>query len=342
MRFDIEDWVSRMLPDLNVNATGQAVGECPFCGKQGRFYVAVTGGKIGSYICFKCDERGRNPVGLIAHVEGLSRGEAQRLMMKDAELFRRRQETAESLVDRIRATRGLDAEAEPELVDFDLPEGFIPVFKEGRKPRWKFPVYLKERGVTKAAAREWGLGWCRSGVYAERLVVPVNCPNGRSFTARDMSGDQEPKYRNPAGADHSRLLLGWDHVKLSSDIAIVEGPLDVIKAWQAGIPVIGLMGKNLSPHQLALLMKKPPDCSITVMLDPEEVEAPYDIAADLSTYFEHVAIARLPDGKDPGNADPVELKQVYGDAKKHTGRSTSKLEHMLGASRKKMEGFYQS
>lgn len=341
MKFDIEEWIERSLPDLRINASGQAVGECPFCGKAGRFYCAVTGGKIGSYICFKCEEKGRNPSGLIAHVEGITRGEAMQLLMKGAELFRRRQETPQSLLNKIRATRGLEEMPDGELVDFGVPEYFTPIYSDKRKNPWRFPAYLKERKVKRETAKEWGLGYCTKGYFGGRLVVPVSCPGGRSFTARDMSGELEPKYMNPQGADHSRLLLGWDKVKITSDIAIVEGPLDVIKAWQAGIPALALMGKNMSPDQAAMLRMKAADCAITLMLDPEEVDAPQDIAGLLSTYFAHVSIATMPAGEDPGSLPPKRLRLAYRNAKKWTGRSTSRLDALLSSSRKNLESMYQ-
>lgn len=340
MIFDLEDWVSRYLPDLRVNSTGQAVGACPFCEKSDRFYLAVTGGKIGHYICHKCGERGRTPVYLIAHVEGITKREAMQRLMKAADMFRRREGTPADLLTALRTARGLDP-VEDDPVDFELPPQFIPIFDAKRKKKWKFPVYLKERGVKRETAKAWGLGFTRTGRYAGRLIIPVECPNGRSWTGRDMTGEQEPKYINPFGADHSRLLLGWDHTRLGEDICLVEGPLDAIKAWQAGVPALALMGKSISNEQAALLHTKPADAAITIMLDPEEAVAPYDVAAQLITHFNNVHIAKLPDGEDPGSTTPEVLLHAYKKADKYRGRTTSKLTAMLSASRKKLEEFYQ-
>lgn len=335
MKFDIQRWADIHMSGLRLTTTGQLAGECPWCGGD-RFYLAVEGEKAGRYICHQCDERGRNPVGLIAHVEGLTRGEAMKLMLREAGLFRRREQTPASLLETIRDARGLDVE-EARAVDFDLPRGFVPIYHEKRKKQWKFPKYLKERGVKRETAKAWGLGYCSRGRYSGRLVIPVGCPNGRSWTARDMTGKQEPRYMNPPGADHSRLLLGWNHVRLTEDAALVEGPLDAVKAWQAGVPAYALMGKHLSSEQAALLFQKPRDCSIVVMLDPEEAAAPYDVAANLISHFECVCIARLPDGEDPGSAKPFQIRTAYENAPKHTGRSNKKLVSMLETSRQRIE-----
>lgn len=338
MKFDIENWAEINLGKTKRTSTGQLNGECPWCGGD-RFYLAIAGERAGMYICHQCEEKGRNPIGLIAQVEGISRGEAMRKMFREAALFRRREQKPEDLLETIVSHRGKEL-PEKSNVDFALPKGFVPIYSE-KTGKWRFPVYLKERGVTRDTAKEWHMGYCPRGRYAGRLIIPLACPNGRSWTARDMTGKQEPRYMNPEGADHSRLLMGWDHVRLTEDSAIVEGPLDAVKAWQAGIPAYSLMGKHMSSEQAALLFRKPDDCSIVIMLDPEEAEAPYAVAAGLVGHFRNIYIARLPMGEDPGSATKAQVKAAYDDATKYRGRDNNKLLVMLGSSRQRMEKFPQ-
>lgn len=333
MKFDIESWVKENIHGAKLNSTGQLVGECPWCGKPGRFYVDA---EKGHYICFKCEEAGRHLVGLLAHVEGISRGEAMRYIMRNAVEFRRK-ETPQSLLERIQAMSGTIPK-ELEDVDVPLPKEYIPVYKDGK---WKYPTYLKKRGITKETARKWSIGWCRSGRYAGRIVIPIECPNGRSFTARDTTGQQMPRYLNPKGANHGKLLLGWQHHNIQGDVAIVEGPLDAIKMWQHGIPSLAVMGKVLHPEQLSLLMMKPSGASITIILDPEEHEAPYDMAEQLACRFENIFIGTLPDGVDPGDTKQEQARVAYDGAKRYTGEKIGKLTSLVSASRKKLEKIYQ-
>jgi hypothetical protein len=274
-------------------------------------------------------------IGLIAHVEGISKGEAQRYIMRHEVEFRRK-ETPQTLVEKILALR--DGETPEDEVDFPLPKEYIPVYKDGR---WRMPVYLKERRIKKATAREWGIGWCRKGRYGGRIIIPVECPNGRSFTARDTTGEQQPKYLNPKGADHGRLLLGWKQTSIEGDLAICEGPLDAIKLWQHGIPALALMGKVLHPEQLAMLMLKPVDAAVTVMLDPEESEAPYKVAEQLMCRFDNVSIAWLPQGIDPGASTRKQAWEAYDNAVQYTGDRSGRLSAIVGASKKKLEKIYQ-
>jgi DNA primase len=333
MKFDIEGWCKDNVDGARMTSTGQIVGVCPWCNKDGHFYVDA---EKGHYICFKCEQRGRFMIGLIAQVEGVSTSEARRIIMRSEVEFRRK-ETPQSLMQKVLALRG-ETESGPPKVDFPLPDEFIPVYKNGH---WMFPKYLKERRIKKAAAREWGMGWCDRGRYAGRVVIPVECPNGRSFTARDATGKQQPRYLNPKGADHGRLLLGWNHHSIEGDVCIVEGPIDAIKMWQHGIPALALMGKVLHPEQLALLMLKPADAAITVMLDPEEAKAPYDAAQQLMCRFDNVSIAKLPMGVDPGSSTKQQAFQAYNNAVRYTGERLSRLSAAIQSSQKKLEKIFQ-
>ena len=333
MKFDIEGWCKDNIDRARLNSSGQIVGTCPWCGKSDRFYVDA---EKGHYICFKCEQAGRFMIGLISQVEGITRGEAQRLIMRSEVEFRRK-ETPQTLIEKILALRGEGPGAEPP-VDYSLPDEFIPVYKDGL---WSFPLYLKDRRVKKVTAREWNIGWARRGRYAGRIIIPVECPNGHSYTARDTTGEQQPRYLNPKGADHGRLLLGWNHQQVEGDVCIVEGPLDAIKMWQHGIPTVALMGKVLHPEQLAMLLLKPSDAAITVMLDPEEAVAPYKVAEQLMCRFDNVSIATLPMGVDPGSSTREQAWEAYNNAVRFRGERTGKLSAIVGASRKKLEKIYQ-
>jgi len=101
------------------------------------------------------------------------------------------------------------------------------------------------------------------------------------------------------------------------------------------------MGKVLHPEQLAMLIMKPSDAAITVMLDPEEAEAPYKVAEQLLCRFDHVSIARLPMGTDPGASTRKQAWEAYDNAVKYTGDRRGRLSAIVGASRKKLEKIYQ-
>lgn len=323
MGFDIEGYAESRLNRFRRcggRSGNEATALCPRCDKVSKFYLNL---ETGSFVCFSCDFRGRSIVWLVAEVEGFTTAEARAFIFRQTVAIRRRDSRA-VLRDRIAALRPHTIKDDsPEPEDFDLPKSFRPVWKDGR---WDFPIWLKEkRGIKSKTARAWGLGYCRFGKYAGRLIIPIECPNGRSFTARDMTDEQEPKYLNPWGADHRRLLIGWGLVPLVSDLVICEGPLDAVKLWQHRIPALALGGKELHDEQIQLLRTLSQSQAITIMLDPEEREAPYRLAESLHTEFDSIFIATLPDGTDPGDSTFDQAHTALDDAVQWKGDRTPRL-----------------
>jgi hypothetical protein len=339
--FDIEQWGLDNIDGAKVNGSKQIVGVCPWCGKVDKFYIDIETGK---YICFSCEETGRRIVGVIAQVEGVTAGEAMKFMLRNQIEFRRKMDV-DALSDKIIGMRGEDEDNDDyeeeigvsfsesrnhhERVDEPLPKEFIPVWRNGK---WAFPVYLKERRIKKNTAKEWNMGWARSGRYSHRVIIPIECPNGRSFTARDITGEEEQKYLNPYDVDHGKLLLGWYHTKVDGDLVLVEGPLDAVKMWQHGIPAVALLGKTLHKAQLEMLFAKPKDAGITIMLDPEEIDAPYKAADLLLCWFENVFIAKLPLGVDPGSSTFKQARIAMKKAVRYTGNRADRLASIVNSS----------
>jgi hypothetical protein len=300
--------------------------------------------ETGAFICFKEDEfRGKRIWSLIAHVEGITVAQARAEALRDNVRFvRRRKAPLESLAAQVAALRDRDVdEDETGCVAAELPRGFVPIYKDGRRRQYMRPIYLKQRGVKRTTCRTFNLGYCAPGEWypsedAERrqyiggrIIIPIVSPTGYSWSARDMTGDQQPKYLNPLGADHRRLLHGWDQVEVGSDVVLVEGPMDVISLYQHGIPALAILGKELNKEQLGLLCKKPADAAITILLDPEEAEAPYKVAQELTARFSDIFIASLPRGVDPGDATRKQAWRAWDDAARYTGERTVGLKAKL-------------
>jgi DNA primase len=339
--FQIFDYLEERLDRFRRSSGNEITGQCPRCGRYGGFYANVVSGK---FTCFKCDWKGRSIIGLVAELESCDWAQAQIYVFRHAVEFRRREDMT-SLAERIAALRPHAVKEEPEPpVNFELPrDGFRSCY-DARRKSWKLPRYLKERCIKSATARQWGLGFCRQ-LYLEfpnrekpffirdRLFIPIVCPAGRSWTARDMTGTQEPKYLNPPGADHRRLLIGWNHARLTGDLVIVEGPLDVIKLWQYELAALGLGGKELHDEQLAQLMTLSSETVVTVMLDPEELKARLAVAKRLSVHFKNVYLAELPLGIDPGAATRSQAYKAVEAATRWTGDRGLSLVAALKSSR---------
>jgi DNA primase len=331
MRFDIEDYARTHLDRFRLTSTGEITATCPFCERFGAFYVNKA---TGNYICFKCNERGRRMVGVIAQVEGCTKEQANALLLKQSVEFARK-ETPQSLMARIKCLRDDEYVVDDEdKIQTDLPSEYVPVYKDGA---WRYPTYLKQRGINRKTARAWKLGYCNDGRYGGRIVIPIECPAGHSFVARDVTGTQQPKVLNPPGPGFNRMLLGWPLVPMDSDFALVEGPFDAMKWWQWGIPVMAMLGKVLHSAQLKQLFQRPSRCCVTVALDPEEKKAPYDVANQLTCRFKRVHIAHLPVGIDPGDSNKKQALMAYNQSVWYKGNPVESLVDKIAATRVFME-----
>ena len=339
--FDLAEWVETRLERARTSTGHEWTAECPFCGRYGGFYVNTDPTGRGPWVCFKCDERSTTAIKLVARVEDLTPMEARALVLKSSVEFRRR-ETTESLAERIRAIRTPDDISSIDLLGTvesrALPEGYIPVW-DGK--RWRVPVYLTKRGFKRSILRAWSVGYCDTGYFRHRVIIPLSCPGGESFTARDLTGAQEPRYLNPKGADHNRMLFGWNRVPRDSDFVLVEGPLDAMKLDQHGLPSMAVGGKVLHAAQLAMLFTRPRSAAVTVMLDPEAHVEAHSVAAQLIVYYERVYVAQLPEGVDPGASSREQAHKTYGEAVRYTGERLGRVLAAVRKSRSKLQGRFE-
>jgi hypothetical protein len=334
--FDANEWVESSLDRVKTSTGYERTAECPFCGRYGGFYVNVDPAGTGPFVCFKCDERSKSMAKLIAHVEDITLAQARAMMMRATIEFRRKESTV-SLLERIKAIRTPDDLSEIDLLDESadtpLPKEFIPIW-DGKK--WRVPKYLTKRGFKRSTLRRWGIGYCQTGWFAHRVIIPLVCPNGNSFTARDLTGDQIPKYLNPKHADHNRLLFGWEHAPIESDFSLVEGPLDAMKWDQHGLPSMAVGGKVLHAAQLSMLFKRPRSAAATVALDPEAYLEALGLASQLLVHFERVYVARLPIEVDPGASTKVQAHDTYDKSGKHVGNRAARVKAAVERSREKL------
>ena len=139
--------------------------------------------------------------------------------------------------------------------------------KEGAPAREK----LKSLGYLEIEMVEAGLVDQRDGdVYdamAGRLIVPIIDGMKRiiAFGGRVLVKDKLPKYKNTRDTilfDKSNELFGQDTVKKLrmtqpvNDLIVVEGYMDVISLWQAGVKnAVASMGTALTQRQAAILKR---------------------------------------------------------------------------------------
>jgi len=97
-------------------------------------------------------------------------------------------------------------------------------------------AYLYRRGLTYEDILHWKIGFCNSGQYHDRIVIPSFDMNGycNYFVARTYASGE--KYMNPPLSKDlifNELFLDWNR-----DVVVVEGVFDALVAGNA-LPLLG-------------------------------------------------------------------------------------------------------
>jgi len=119
-----------------------------------------------------------------------------------------------------------------------LPSEFVWLGHKNLLRAAKAPLkYLSDRGITPDDINLYKIGFCSSGEYRNRIIVPSFDDEGdcNFFIARTYVGDWL-KYKNPPAKKNiifNDLLVDW-----SKPVTLVEGVFDAIKT-ENSIPVLG-------------------------------------------------------------------------------------------------------
>jgi DNA primase len=124
--------------------------------------------------------------------------------------------------------------------------------------------YIKSRNITDLMLQLYNIGFCATGLYENRIIIPSYDENRRLnyFIARSFLNKTKRKYMNPVVQKEiiifNESLINWDE-----PVYVVEGAFDSIFIPNA----IPMLGKFMGEH----LFKKLYDNAkkIIIVLDPD-------------------------------------------------------------------------
>lgn len=124
--------------------------------------------------------------------------------------------------------------------------------------------FLYDRGLTKQDILKWKIGYCPSGEYKERVVVPSFNEDGdvNYFIARTYGRDWM-KYKNPPASRD--IIFNELYVDFDDDLVIVEGVFDAIVAGNA----VPILGSSLKEDSKLLKKVVEHDTPVYIALDPD-------------------------------------------------------------------------
>lgn len=181
-----------------------------------------------------------------------------------------------------------------------LPKEFISFMSvsEGLKKTHFYKQaenYIKKRNITDEIIKRNNIGFCYTGPYMNRIIIPSYDENNNLnyFIARSYENKPKLKYKNPEA--QKEIIIWNEHlIKWDEPIYIVEGAFDSI-FLENSIP---MLGKVMSEKLFSLLYQKAKE--IIVVLDGDAWENTQRIYHKLNggRLFGSVWAIKLPIDKD--------------------------------------------
>lgn len=272
--------------------------DCPECGKGTQHFNFNIVKMKGN--CYSCSYKPYTAVALLTKILSISNNQAKTFLVTGS-LEGGRRSSALAI---------LDKSYKPETADPDelhlnaaVPEEFIPMVDQNRKPSVQIPLVFKERGYYIGTIEQLKIGFCKEGPYTARLIFPIQCAGMTSFYARRIFDYQAPKFKNPPGSKHSQLLYNYDNIPEGSDrIIVCEGCTDVCRLTNYGWHAVASSGKKISGRQVDLLVDKKPK-EVVALFDGDAIKENRKAFQKLS-YRLNAALAFLPKKGDGSYFDP--------------------------------------
>ena len=272
---------------------------CPFCDHhKKKLSVNIERNK---WKCWICDKAGRNIFSLVRRIGDRSQIEAWKKIanITDFSVIKDELDT-------------LFEEKEEIRDKVNLPEEFISL--ANTDPPISSLVakgYLKKRGIGKSDILKWKIGYCSTGDFAGRIIIPSFDLEGKInyFIARSYNGSWR-KFMNPT-VSRTKVVFNELVVDFERPVTIVEGVFDAIVAGENSIP---LLGSTLRENS-RLFKKIVENNSIVYMaLDPDASKKTDSIVKKLLHYGVKVFIIDVTGYDDVGEMSKGQFHKRKNEA----------------------------
>jgi len=178
-----------------------------------------------------------------------------------------------------------------------LPREFLPLWTINKSLyRNQAKSFLHKRGITDVDIKKYKIGFCDSGLYEGRIIIPsyddkglLNYFVGRSFVGEKM------KYKNP---NVSRDIVPFDwYIAWSKPIVLCEGVFDAISIRSNAIP---MLSKKPSKSLLQKIFEKNVK-TIYIALDDDAKKDAYNMSEFFRDFGIDCKVVKLPTDKDPND-----------------------------------------
>lgn len=179
----------------------------------------------------------------------------------------------------------------------------------------RFRNYLYERGLNDNDFVKYGIGYCTTGLYADRVIIPSyngeNCLN--YFVGRSLDPNAYQKYSNP---EVSKDIIFFENlINWNEPIILCEGVFDAFAIRRNVVP---LLGKQISNSLMKKIIENPVP-EIYICLDGDALKAAIKHCETFLNMGKKVYLVK-PEAKDPSEQGFVSFTEQLQKAKELTFR----------------------
>ncbi len=272
----------------HVEGGEQFLFKCPKCAHHKRKLSINI--ERNMFKCWICEYSGRNLSHLVQRYGEHSDKAAWAVLTN--------QVNVESLSEKIFGEKKISYE---KLV---LPEEYVPLCNKSLPKTAIYALnYLTKRGITKHDITKWKIGFCSSGEYEGRLIIPSFDAQGdlSFFISRAYDGNWI-KYKNPIASKD--IIFNELFIDFKSDIVIVEGVFDAIKAGENSVPIMGCSLRESSKFFTKIVKN---NSSVYIALDADAEKQSMKIIDSLLKYDVQVKKVSLGPYSDVGEMTKEEF-----------------------------------
>jgi len=198
-----------------------------------------------------------------------------------------------------------------------LPKEFIPlsIIPNSISLEYRQALsYIKKRGITQYDIKRYNIGYCTSGKYRNRIIIPSYDKDGKInyFIARSFEPDPYLKYDAPSCSKSE--VIGFEyHINWRVPVILCEGVFDAIAIKRNAIP---LFGKTI-PKAVMMKLVESQVKTVYLALDKDALKESMSYAEKLIDMGKDVYLLEL-QGKDPSDLGFENMVPLLQQAKQLT------------------------
>ena len=247
--------VENVLGKSHKRARDNYAFHCPFCNhRKPKLEIKMVSDEKGHnpWECWVCNTRGRTVKSLLRQMK-IGKEEA---------------------IEVLKYVKKGERITYHDLEVVELPKEFQPLYSASTTSfiANKVRRYLYKRGLTDNDFVKYNIGYCMTGDYAGRIIIPSYDENNNlNFFVGRTFEDAFMKYKNPSASKDIVVfenMINWDQ-----PLVLVEGVFDAMAVKRNAVPILG---KTLSKSLMKkLISSKVQDIYIALDKDAEKKAVSY-------------------------------------------------------------------